>query len=320
MERPKTDTAIATRGLRKDFAGRSVVADLDFTVPRGSVYGFLGQNGAGKTTTMRLILGLMDADAGSVDILDQRVLVQGRNDPAARLRVAPRIGALVEGPSFYPYLSGRQNLSLFARLSGVTDSAKIEEALERVELRPRGGDLFRVYSRGMKQRLGLAAALIHKPDLVLLDEPMNGLDPPGVILVRDILVELAKHGTTILLSSHILHDAELLCTHAGILHQGILVAEGPLAELCAADLTLIEVQLAKAEERSKAKELLEARDDVASLSPQGEKSLLVELKGSLAPQINRALVSADIDVAALLPKPRSLESVFLDKIRPQGAS
>lgn len=300
--------AIRTQALTKIFGQRPVIKNLNLEVPRGTIFGFLGQNGAGKTTTMRMLLGLMRASSGTIQLLDKVTVDNGRSQEPARLEVAQRIGALVEGPSFYPFLSGRKNLTLFGRLLGVFESQRIDEALEQVGLLERGHDLFRVYSRGMKQRLGIAAALLHEPELILLDEPMNGLDPPGVMRIRKLLLERAERGATVLLSSHLLNDAEQFCSHVAILHEGLLVAQGRLEELCASDETLLELRVQPID---KALELLSQHEAVASVEQSGEDRLTVAIKGLANHELNRLLVQADLAVSSLLPKKRTLENLFL---------
>src|SRR5829696_8384779 len=211
-------TIVSTQGLTKVFGRRRAVDAVDLTVTRGEVYGFLGPNGAGKTTTLRMLLGLVRPTSGSA-------LVHGRppGDPAA----VARTGSLVEGPGFYPYLSGRENLRVLARYRGLPDR-EVDRVLERVDLTARGADRFRSYSLGMKQRLGVAAALLGEPDLLVLDEPTNGLDPAGM---RRLLVEVAAGGQTVLLSSHLLAEVQEICDRVGIIDRGRLLVESTVAEL-----------------------------------------------------------------------------------------
>ncbi|UZN04659.1 ABC transporter ATP-binding protein [Cellulomonas sp. S1-8] len=226
-----TDDAIRSRGLTKRFrTGQVAVDDVDLVVPRGAVYGFLGPNGSGKTTTIRMLLGLVQPTSGQVHLL-------GAPMPQDAARVLPRVGALVEGPAFQPYLSGRANL---ARLDAVDASAdprtartRSDDALERVGLGAAADKRYRQYSLGMKQRLGLAAALLRPRDLLVLDEPTNGLDPQGTREVRHLVRELADAGTTVLVSSHLLAEIEQVCTHIGIMGRGRLLLQGPRAELTA---------------------------------------------------------------------------------------
>jgi ABC-type multidrug transport system ATPase subunit len=226
-----TDTgpAITTSGLTKRFrSGQVAVNGIDLAVPAGSVYGFLGPNGSGKTTTIRMLLGLARPTAGSHRIL-------GAPMPERAGAVLPRVGALVEGPAFHPYLSGRANLRRLDAADRSTDPgterARVDAALDRVGLLAAATKRYRQYSLGMRQRLALAAALLRPRDLLILDEPTNGLDPQGTREVRHLLEHLAADGTTVLLSTHLLSEVEQICTHVGVMHQGSLVAQGELATL-----------------------------------------------------------------------------------------
>lgn len=223
-----TDAAIATSGLTKRFRSRAVVDGLDLNVPRGSVFGFLGPNGSGKTTTIRMLLGLVSPSAGSIRVLGEAM-------PDRGARVLPRVGALVEGPAFAPYLSGTANLmrrdTADRYAPGATRRARVEAALERVGLSHAAGKHVRAYSLGMKQRLGIAGALLTDRDLLVLDEPTNGLDPQGTREVRALVRSLADEGTTVFVSSHLLAEIEQVCTHAAIMRTGRLVAQGSLDEL-----------------------------------------------------------------------------------------
>lgn len=220
--------AIGSTGLSKRFGRQQVVDGLDLVVPRGACYGFIGPNGSGKTTTIRMLLGLVRPDAGECTLL-------GEPMPSAGGRVLPRVGALVEGPAFHPYLSGRANLHRIDAADGTSDPATASErvgtALERVGLSAAAGKRYRAYSLGMRQRLGIAAALLRPRELLVLDEPTNGLDPQGTREVRHLVSELAADGTTVFVSSHLLAEVEQLCSHVGVMRTGRLVAQGPLAEL-----------------------------------------------------------------------------------------
>ncbi|SEH94539.1 MULTISPECIES: ATP-binding cassette domain-containing protein [unclassified Leifsonia] len=223
-----SDAAIATSGLTKRFRSRAVVDALDLHVPRGSVFGFLGPNGSGKTTTIRMLLGLISPSAGSIQVLGEAM-------PDRGARVLPRVGALVEGPAFAPYLSGTANLvrrdTADRYAPRATRRARVEAALERVGLSHAAGKHVRAYSLGMKQRLGIAGALLTDRDLLVLDEPTNGLDPQGTREVRSLVRSLADEGRTVFVSSHLLAEIEQVCTHAAIMRTGRLVAQGSLDEL-----------------------------------------------------------------------------------------
>lgn len=223
-----TDHAIVTSGLTKRFGHQVAVNDLDLEVPRASVYGFLGPNGSGKTTTIRMLLGLVLPNKGTATVLGQDI-------PANASSVLPRVGSLIDGPAFHPYLTGLDNL---ARLDAADRtvarrgrSARIEAALERVGLQAAAKKKYRAYSMGMRQRLGLAAALLRPRDLLILDEPTNGLDPQGTREVRHLVREVAAEGTTVFVSSHLLGEVEQMCTHVGVMRTGELVAQGTLESL-----------------------------------------------------------------------------------------
>jgi ABC-2 type transport system ATP-binding protein len=219
---------IATEGLTKRFGQQTVVDAVDLDVPSGAVYGFLGPNGSGKTTTIRMLLGLVTPTSGSASVLGSAV-------PDGAGEVLPRVGALVEGPAFHPYLSGRDNL---ARLDAADRTvgragraARIVAALDRVGLGAAAAKPYRAYSLGMRQRLGLAAALMRPRELLVLDEPTNGLDPQGTREVRHLVEEVARAGTTVFVSSHLLSEVEQMCSHVGVMRTGRLVAQGAIASL-----------------------------------------------------------------------------------------
>lgn len=220
--------AVRTTGLTKEFGRQRVVDAINLEVPDGAVYGFLGPNGSGKTTTIRMLLGLIRPTAGSAIVLGQPV---GHGDA----RILGRVGALVEGPGFHPYLSGRDNLvridaaDLNADPATCTD--RVDGALDRVGLTAAAGKRYRAYSLGMRQRLGIAAALLQPRDLLILDEPTNGLDPQGTREVRALLSDLNADGVSILVSSHLLSEVEQICSHVGMMRAGALVSQGPLAEV-----------------------------------------------------------------------------------------
>jgi len=220
--------AIETHGLTKRFGRQTAVNAVDLAVPTGAVFGFLGPNGSGKTTTIRMLLGLATATSGTVSVL-------GESMPRGLETVLPRVGALVEGPGFYPYLSGSDNLhrldSADRHVSSRTRGARVASALERVGLSHAAGKKVKAYSLGMKQRLGLAGAMLSPRDLLVLDEPTNGLDPQGTREVRALVSSFAAEGTTVFVSSHLLAEIEQMCTHAAIMTTGRLVASGTLDEL-----------------------------------------------------------------------------------------
>jgi ABC-type multidrug transport system ATPase subunit len=227
---PGGPLAVSTSGLTRRFGAQVAVDAIDLQVPAGAVYGFLGPNGSGKTTTIRMLLGLIAADAGEIELLGARM-------PADSSRVLPRVGALIEGPAFHPYLTGLQNLRRLdvsdATANPATSAARIGAALARVGLTAAAGKKYRNYSLGMKQRLGLAAALLQPRDLLVLDEPTNGLDPQGTREVRKLVRDLATDGTTVLVSSHLLSEIEQIATHVGMMSGGRLVRQGTLEAVLA---------------------------------------------------------------------------------------
>ncbi|MGY3318739.1 ABC transporter ATP-binding protein [Arthrobacter sp. TE12232] len=262
----RTELSIETRGLTKRFGHQLAVDDVDLAVPKGAVFGFLGPNGSGKTTTIRLLLGLASATGGSMRVL-------GEEMPGKLNDVLPRVGALVEGPAFYPFLSGAANLHRMdaADPYGVaaTRRARIQSALDRVGLTHAADKKVRAYSLGMKQRLGIANALLAPRDLLVLDEPTNGLDPQGTREVRSLVRSLAADGATVFVSSHLLAEVEQICTHAAIMSAGRLVAQGTLAELRRAGQARIRVLTP---DPGTAAHVLAGLGLTASVSPDGAAS------------------------------------------------
>jgi ABC-2 type transport system ATP-binding protein len=291
------DFVIETDALTRRYGEAIVAVDsLDLRVRRGEVYGFLGPNGAGKTTTLRMLLGLVRPTSGRATVLGE--------PPAAAAGLA-RIGAMVEAPAFYPYLSGRDNLRVLARHAGVTED-RIAVVLGQVDLTARAGDRAATYSMGMKQRLGVAAALLKDPELLILDEPTNGLDPGGMAEMRGFIRALAEGGRTVLLSSHLMGEIEQMSDRVGVIRDGSLIAEGTVDELRGS--TGLRV---RAEPLPKAIELLDGLPGVgASTSIDGVIDIAADATEAAA--INRALVEAGIAVSELSPRRASLEDVFLE--------
>lgn len=291
--------AVETRGLTKKYStGVLAVNNLDLRVRAGEVYGFLGPNGAGKTTTLRLLSGLLRPTSGTA-------VVAGAA-PGTPPSLA-RMGAMVETPAFYPYLSGRDNLRVVARYAGVPKS-RIEPVLKLVDLTDRARHKFKTYSTGMKQRLGVAAALLKGPDLLILDEPTSGLDPQGTIEMRALLKELKQGGRTVLLSSHLLNEVELTCDRVGVIANGRLVAEGTVDELRARSGG--SALLIRATPLDQARRLLESLLKPEQVRVDGE-ALLVSVDPAQAASLNRRLVADGIDVGELRVSEQSLEDVFL---------
>jgi ABC-type multidrug transport system ATPase subunit len=234
-----SDAPVVTTGLTKRFRQQTVVDQVDLVVPEGAVYGFLGPNGSGKTTTIRMLLGLISATAGQIRLLGQEM-------PTGAGTALRRVGALVEGPAFHPYLSGRANL---ARLDAAdrasdprTSRARIDSALDRVGLLAAAQKRYRAYSLGMRQRLAIANALLMPRDLLVLDEPTNGLDPQGTREVRHLIGDLADDGVTVLVSSHLLAEVDQMCSHVGVMYEGKLVSQGSMTELRSSTVQTVRVQ------------------------------------------------------------------------------
>jgi ABC-type multidrug transport system ATPase subunit len=273
------------------------VNDLNLLVKTGEVYGFLGPNGAGKTTTLRLLSGLLHPTAGSATVAGAA--------PGTPASLA-RLGAMVETPAFYPYLSGRDNLRVMARYSSA-NASRIEPVLKQVDLSDRAHHKFRTYSTGMKQRLGVAAALLKDPALLVLDEPTSGLDPQGTVEMRALIGDIRREGRTVLLSSHLLNEVELTCDRVGVIAKGKLVAEGTVDELRArSGGTALVV---RATPLDRAQRLLESFLGTNVRVTDGV--LVVSVDPSQAAAINRRLVSDGIDVSELRVSEQSLEAVFL---------
>jgi ABC-2 type transport system ATP-binding protein len=290
-------TAVEVHDLTKRYRNAVTAVDgVSFTVRRGEVYGFLGPNGAGKTTTLRMLLGLVAPTAGQVSVLGRRP-----GDPAA----LARIGSLVEGPAFYPYLSGRDNLRVVARYAGQPDSS-VTPALRAVDLDGRGRDRFSTYSLGMKQRLGVAAALLKDPELVLLDEPTNGLDPAGMRDMRRLIRDLGAAGRTVLLSSHLLGEVQQICDRVLVIDRGRVVTESTVGELRGGGELVV-----SAAPSDVAQAQLEAMPEVERVRAR-DGLLRVRADDRHTAEINRVLVAAGVAVTELRRDERQLEDVFLE--------
>ena len=293
-----TDAVVSTRGLTKRYPNGIVAVDgLNLEVRRGEVYGFLGPNGAGKTTTLRMLLGLIQPTAGSASVAGA-----APGTPQSLTKV----GAIVESPAFYPYLSGYDNLRLLAIYCGVP-AKRVDAALDVVELTPRARHKFSTYSMGMKQRLGIAAALIKEPELLILDEPTNGLDPQGMADVRKLIIDLGQGERTVLISSHLLGEVEQMCTRIGVSQKGKLVAEGTIDELRGQSRLRIR---AKPADRAMALLAEACGADAVRRGEDGDFSLSVDLHRTA--ELNRLLVQAGIDVTELRETERSLEEIFME--------
>lgn len=300
---PAADPAVETHGLSKRFGSRLAVDGLDMVVPRGAVYGFLGPNGSGKTTTIRMLLGLVEPTSGTRSLLGHAI-------PGEASRALPQVGALVEGPAFHPYLSGRSNL---ARLDAAdlwsdphTARHRIDAALDRVGLLATAGKRYRAYSLGMRQRLAIAASLLTPRELLVLDEPTNGLDPQGTREVRHLVASLAEDGATVLISSHLLSEVEQICTHLGIMSDGRLVAQGTVHELRGAGVTTVGVTTSRPSEAAS----VLGRLGVTDVEAVGDE--IRGHPGRVAPEtIVAALVHADVPVRGFAVTTPSLEDLFV---------
>ncbi len=302
-------TVIDVKGLRKEYRnGVVAVDDLDITIEGGGVHGFLGPNGSGKTTTIRCLLGLIRPTAGDVRIL-------GTDTTRSLHSVVDRIGALVETPKFFPTFGGRKNLKLLAGVIGIPDS-QVDRCLEIVGLTERGGDRFSTYSLGMKQRLAVAATLLKDPDLIILDEPANGLDPAGIVEIRQLIRSLGENGKTIFVSSHQLGEVQQTCDEVMIISKGSLVRKGPVAEI--ASLGAGDHQIVTIDNVPDAMAVLQQAG--LPVQPGTEpNTLLVQVSADRAPEITKVLASADRYLHGLRPSEASLESVFLELTRGDGS-
>jgi ABC-2 type transport system ATP-binding protein len=290
---------LEVRGLVKRYGGLTAVAGVDVTIEVGDVYGYLGPNGAGKTTSLRMMLGLIRPTAGTVRLF-------GR-DPWASVRALDGVAGFVEAPTFYPYLSGRRNLELLAAFDGNGAVERIDEALERVELTDRAGDRVRGYSHGMRQRLGIAAALLRDPKLLLLDEPTTGLDPAGMRDMRVLIRRLSQHGITIVLSSHLLTEVEELCNRVAIIQLGKIAYEGEIAELkrsAGASYAL------STTDNNRAVEVARAQRGIENARLHQEQVLFNAAGENAVAELSQALVEAGALIVSLTPQMATLEQLF----------
>ena len=295
--------AVETVGLTKRFGQQVAVDGIAMRVPQGSVYGFLGPNGSGKTTTIRMLLGLVEPTAGRRSLL-------GLPMPHGAGDALPRVGSLVEGPAFHPYLSGRSNL---ARLDAAdlladprTAGRRIDAALDRVGLLAAAGKRYRAYSLGMRQRLAIAAALLAPRDLLVLDEPTNGLDPQGTREVRSLIGSLAADGTTVLVSSHLLAEVEQICTHLGVMREGRLVAQGTVAEVRGAGPAVVRVQTRQPEAAAR------VLDELGVEQVTRGAGEVHGIPGDLEPEkIVAALVHSGVGIQGFSVARSSLEDLFV---------
>jgi ABC-type multidrug transport system ATPase subunit len=300
------DNIIQVRNLSKTFGDLKAVDNLSFSVKKGEVYGFLGQNGAGKSTTIRMLLTLIKPDEGDIEIF-------GLNLYKHRKEVLRQVGAVIERPDLYKYLTAKENISIFARLSGVKVPAKnIDAQLEIVGLAGREKDKVKTYSQGMKQRLGLACALVHNPSLIILDEPVNGLDPQGIADMRNMIIHLSKdEGKTLLISSHLLSEMEMIADSMLIINKGEKVIEGKVTELLNPSKQLIELVVA---DIAVALPFIKQSAWNGSYKEHTGNTIKLEFEKSRIAEFNRQLVQHGVDVQSLRPV-HSLEEYFLSQTK-----
>jgi ABC-2 type transport system ATP-binding protein len=302
------DNPVELRGLVKRYGDIVAVDHVDLTVKRGDVYGYLGPNGAGKTTSLRMMLGLIRPTEGSVRLF-------GR-DPLVSVRALDGVAGFVEAPRFYPYFSGRKNLELLAALDGAGASSRIDEVLAVVELADRAKDRVGGYSHGMKQRLGIAAALLRRPQLLLLDEPTTGLDPGGMRDMRTLVRRLAADGITVMLSSHQLTEVEEVCNRVAIVRSGRVVFEGRLEDLRRTATTGYRL---RATDLARARAVCEAQPGIRDVDTHdGEISFTAD--EAVVPELSVALVEAGVGIGALVPRRPSLEDLFFQFTEGESAS
>lgn len=293
------DVILRANGLFKRFGTFDAVKGVSFELHRGEVFGFLGPNGAGKSTTVGMILGLIAPTAGSVELF-------GVKQNGERWNELRRVGAIIEEPAFYPYLSGWDNLEVLARSIGGISRSKITEVLERVNLLDRAKDQYGHYSMGMKQRLGIASTLLRNPELIILDEPTNGLDPAGTKEIRDLIPQLALENRAVMLCSHLLHEVEMVCSKVAIIKQGVVIANAPIKELLSGG-NVLQIKVDKMEE---AKAVLGNLTWVKSVKTE-DNYLVVDVPKDRNSDVNRELVEKGVSVSELYSRSTSLESVFL---------
>ncbi|HTX13440.1 MAG TPA: ABC transporter ATP-binding protein [Solirubrobacteraceae bacterium] len=308
-QRQAGDWAVEMHGLTKRFGARTAVDSVDLLVPRGSAFGYLGPNGAGKTTLIRVLLGLTKADSGTMSLLGLPV-------PAQRSLALARVGAIVDEPRFHSHLTGRENLKVLAAARGGEADKQMDRALERTRLTERADDMVSAYSMGMRQRLGLTACLLADPQLLILDEPMNGLDPGGILEFRTMIAELVGEGRTVFLSSHLLDEVEKTCDAAAIVDRGRLIAQGPIDTLLGGGRRELDVGC---EDTHAALDLLDGHPSVAAARETADGLRIVLAGSNGVAAINQRLVGAGIAVFRLEPVRESLEHRFLEITSRVGA-
>jgi ABC-2 type transport system ATP-binding protein len=299
---------IQVTGLTKHFKETTAVDDLSFSVNEGDIYGFLGQNGAGKSTTIRMLLTLIQPTSGDISIL-------GLNLRTHRKQILRQIGAIIERPDLYKYLSAYENISLFARMSGVKiPKSRLMEQLELVQLAERAHSKVKTFSQGMKQRLGIAIALVHNPRLIILDEPTNGLDPQGIADIRNLILDLSRnHKKTVMVSSHLLSEIEIIANRMLIIDHGKKVMEGNAQDLFDTSKMIVELQTLFPE---KTLEMIMKSKWKSFLRRQQHDTLIFEMNKNSIPEFNNELVQNGIQVLQIQQR-HSLEDYFLSLTTPQ---
>lgn len=295
------EVILSVKELGKKIHGQTIVLNLSFEVRAGEIFGFLGPNGAGKTTTIRMLVGLARPSKGSIHIA-------GYDLQKDFMKAISHVGCIVENPELYPYLTGRENLELFARMTGISNE-RIMKAVKQVELTNRINDRVSTYSLGMKQRLGIAQALLNNPKLLILDEPTNGLDPAGIRDMRTFIRQLArKEGIGIFISSHILHEVQILCDRVAIIQNGQLLQTGPIEELAGDDI-LVEWKLDPFEEGIS---MIERLPYIAKADQNGDKKITVHMPANKIAETNLFLLQHQIRVTEITPRKQTLEDLFFE--------
>ncbi len=296
------DAVIETRALTKKFGDRTAVDGVDLVVPAGVAFGFLGPNGAGKTTLIRTLLGLTRATSGEVSLL-------GLPQPAKRREALARVGAIVEEPRFHGHLTGRENLKIVAAARDRAAASRIDDSLERVGLRQRADDRVKTYSLGMRQRLGIARCLLADPALLILDEPMNGLDPAGILETRHLIRAFVDEGRTVFLSSHLLDEVEKTCDQIAIVDRGRVILQGAVDEIAATGDPTV---LLDVDDVTATRQLLSAEARVTKVEQEGAELRVTLADGLESAELNKRLVEAGIAVSRLEPARATLEEKFLE--------
>lgn len=295
---PAAPVVLRTHDLRKHYGRVTAVQDVSITVQQGDVFGFLGPNGSGKTTTVSMALSLIEPTAGTVELF-------GQTTREGRYRALRRVGSIIESPAFYPFLSGRDNLRVVARLRGVP-MARVGAVLDQVYLTDRAERKYSAYSLGMKQRLAIGAALLNDPELLMLDEPTNGLDPEGMVEVRNLILHLATQGKTIFLCSHLLAEVQQVCTRVAFINRGLIVKQGTTEDLLRADNT----HYLEVDDVPRAMDLLHQAAYVTEVRPEG-RGVRITCTGECAADVAAALIGAGLRLNRLQPIETSLESIYL---------